>query len=204
MKTQIQRVEIFGTPIWQTTLPEFVPYHDTVVQAMRDRWDAGLFKSHEYAFGYATPTDLFGEESFKVNPHYRVLQAGFRSAVERILERREGYAKRAACRINCIQAWIRVHTPEETVFPWHHHVPAEFSGCYYVNVPGSLPQGEGDLMFEDSQPGHILRSSIYSVRAETGKLVIFPSHLMHRPTACPSGTEWRIGINMDAYVEWSR
>lgn len=204
MKTQIQSTEIFGTPIWQTTLPEFVPYHDTVVQAMQERWDAGLFKAHSHAFGYSTPTDIFSEESFKANPHYRVLQAGFRSACERILERREAYAQKAACRINCIQAWIRVQTPEETVSAWHHHVPAELSGCYFVNMPGSLPQGEGELLFQSTQLQNIYRPAFYSVRPEAGALVIFPSYLLHKPTPCPSATEWRINICMDAFVEWSR
>ncbi len=204
MTTQLRRAELFGTPIWQTTLPEFSPYHDKVMQAMRERWDAGLFEYHQYAFGYNTPTDIFGEESFKANPHYRVLQAGFRSACERILERREGYAKKVACQLNCIQAWIRLQTPEDKGFPWHHHIPAELSGVYFVNVPGSLPLGEGDLTFQGSQPGNIFQTSFHSVRPETGALVIFPSYLLHKPTPCPSATDWRIGVNMDAYVEWSR
>ena len=59
-------------------------------------------------------------------------------------------------------------------------------------------------MFQDTQAGNIFRAAYHSVRPETGALVIFPSYLLHKPSPCPSATDLRIGINMDAYVEWSR
>lgn len=200
----IKRAETFGVPTWRSRVPEFAVHHERVVADMRARWDEGLFVEHKYGYGYNTPTDIFSDEALAQRPYYRVLRDAFLGACARILDAREGYARKVRYEITGTQAWVRVQTPEERVFPWHHHAPAILSGCYFVKGAESLPEGEGDLMFQNPVQADIFRPGHLSVRPETGDFIIFPAYMMHMPTPSPSAKDWRISINMDAYVSWMR
>ena len=202
-RTPLSQGEIFGVPTWRSSVPEFVEHHDTVMAELKERWDAGKFGHSAFGYGYQTPTELFEDSTIADRPHYGILRDAFLDRCHRILARRHGYAAKVQYEINQVQAWARVQTPEETRFPWHHHLPAVISACYYVAVP-EVPEGEGNLMFENPVTDDLFRPSVVHVPPQAGDFILFPSYLLHNPTATPSAKGWRVNINMDAYVSWSR
>jgi Putative 2OG-Fe(II) oxygenase len=201
---RISRGELFGIPTWRSSVPDFVEHHDRVVADMRARWDAGEFTEHRYGYGYNTPATMFKPPMLEIYPYLDALKDAFIERCHRILATRAGHAERVGYEVNAVEAWVRIQTPEETAFPWHHHVPAVLSGCYFVQVPETTGENEGELLFRSSDEHDMFRPQMSSVQPAEGDLVIFPSYLMHMPAPSPSAKDWRVGVNMDLYVNWQR
>jgi uncharacterized protein (TIGR02466 family) len=101
-----------------------------------------------------------------------------------------------------LSSWC-VITEREGFEDWHTHPQGWMSGVYYVEVPQSVSDGEGEagclaLGLPEGLVGEEA-SAIFGrqvVRPRAGLLVLFPSHCYHRtfPHRSPGR---RIGISFD-------
>ncbi len=113
-------------------------------------------------------------------------------------------------RLNISRAWTNINNSVYVDEP-HIHRNCFFSAVYYVKANGTKDNGTLDLLSPDCGLKHVIKPEIISsynsfnsdkrrIIPETGKLVIFPSWLMHFVTANVSGQD-RISIAFDTFVE---
>ena len=117
------------------------------------------------------------------------------------------------------EAWLNVNL-KGNFNPPHIHPSNHYSGCYYVN----FPHNSGLIHFLDPRPQHVIAcpelsfegdinwyrnknkydSSLFTYEVKEGKIVIFPSWLMHYVD--PNPTEaMRVSIAFNArYDNWER
>jgi uncharacterized protein (TIGR02466 family) len=93
-------------------------------------------------------------------------------------------------------AWANINPGGGWNMP-HMHLPADWSGVCYISIEEDVTQirGDGDLILIDPHPAgqRFGRGGTVNIRPSTGKIVLFPSYLMHM-VAPHSGTSERISI----------
>jgi uncharacterized protein (TIGR02466 family) len=113
-------------------------------------------------------------------------------------------------RLNISKAWTNINNSFWVDEP-HIHRDSFFSVVYYVKANGDKDNGTLDLLSPDSGIRQVIHPKIvssynsfnsdkWSIIPETGKLVIFPSWIMHYVTANKSDKD-RISIAFDTCLE---
>ena len=113
-------------------------------------------------------------------------------------------------RLNLSQAWSNLNNSYYTE-EVHIHRDSFFSAVYYVKATGTKDNGTLDLLTPDHGLRQMIKPEIistynafngskWSITPETGKLVIFPSWIMHHVTANISNKD-RISIAFDTCLE---
>ncbi len=199
----LHRENLFCTPIWRTRLPEFEAHAASIESWIMYEWEQGSFSKHGAGYGYQSPPRLFSPEVLDSSEGLKALRDGFRDRVNAILRQRVNQATQLPPENYALQGWILIQTNEEWVSgTWHDHFPSTLSGCYYLRVPETSRKEEGALAFMRPGSPDPFTPQMQYIKPDTGDLIIFPSHLTHRPQPCPSAEGLRISINMDAYVHW--
>lgn len=199
MKMQITEHPLFNLPIYQVTLPGFSQYHDEVVELFEGLIRSGQLKAHENGYGYQTSTDLLLPESYGKRYFHEHLAPGFTVACKGILERTRVELPPNQAWVNTLTVgWANVQTREqfEEESPWHDHLPATLSGCYYVSTATG---DEGNLQFLNPLMDNIFMPPSIEFTPQPGDLIIFPSFLRHRPGRCPNTRRTRVSLCMDSY-----
>jgi uncharacterized protein (TIGR02466 family) len=113
-------------------------------------------------------------------------------------------------RVNVSKAWTSLNN-SRYIDEVHIHRNSFFSAVYYVKATGTRDNGTLDLLTPDSGIRQVVHPEIvsnynsfnsdkWSIIPETGKLVIFPSWIMHYVTANISNKD-RISIAFDTCLE---
>jgi uncharacterized protein (TIGR02466 family) len=113
-------------------------------------------------------------------------------------------------RLNISRAWTNINNSVYVDEP-HMHRDSFFSAVYYVKASGNKDNGTLDLLSPDQSSRNVINPNIiknfnsfnsdkWRIIPETGKLVIFPSWLLHYVTANVSGQD-RISIAFDTCLE---
>lgn len=88
--------------------------------------------------------------------------------------------------------WFNVTVPGEST-GWHDHKKnAVISGVYYLHIP----ENSGDLVLRKKENGKWLE---WIIKSETGKMILFPSHLEHS-VQCNRSKEKRISLSFNLYT----
>jgi hypothetical protein len=93
--------------------------------------------------------------------------------------------------------WISFHRNGSFHRP-HHHKNSVLSGVFYVSVPPT----SGNLVFYDPRGALPPFGKTLEIPPETGKLVIFPSYLIHGVNPTLSTTLPRISISFNLDGDW--
>lgn len=203
LDAEIHRRDLFSTPIWQTRVPEFEIHAADIERWILYEWQQGSFEKHASGYGYQSPPKLFTPEILDSSPGLTALRDAFQKRVESVLRQRVNQAIQLPPEVHALQGWILIQTNEKWVNgTWHDHFPATLSGCYYLRVPETNRKEEGALAFQRPGAPDPFTPQMQFIKPEAGDMIIFPSHLTHRPQPCPSAEGLRISINMDAYVNW--
>lgn len=67
-------------------------------------------------------------------------------------------------------------------------IKTDITYCFYLNVPSDLKGDEGNLMFMDKDGNEV------GIKPETGDIIFFNPHYLHKPNFIPSSNEKRIVI----------
>jgi uncharacterized protein (TIGR02466 family) len=113
-------------------------------------------------------------------------------------------------RLNVSKAWTNLNN-SHYIDEVHIHRNSFYSAVYYVKATGNKDSGTLDLLTPDSGIRHTIHPEIvssynsfnsdkWSIIPETGKLVIFPSWVLHYVTANTSAKD-RISIAFDTCLE---
>jgi hypothetical protein len=198
---QLERFDLFPVPIHQIAVPEFTQYHDEVIALFQGKIDAGEITAHQHGYGYQTRSDLFSPNAYGKQYFVDVLAASFRAACEEILySTRTGSVGEYYFWVNTLTVgWANIQTSRtwNTEPPWHSHLPATLSGCYYVST--SSREGEGNLQFMSPLADNIFQPQTVEITPKAGHLIIFPSFLRHRPSLCPHTERIRIALCIDSH-----
>lgn len=200
---KIEAFNLFATPVFQVPLPQMRAYHDEILALFEDKIKSGEIKAHQHGYGYQTPTNLFIPQFYPQKYFVEVLGKGFVQACEKILyehARVDSDSKDGYVWMNTLTlGWANIQTGETWPGspPWHTHLPASLSGCYYVST--STAKDEGNLQFQSPMMDSIFQPSQIEIRPKAGHMIIFPSYLRHRPSACPSTEQTRIALCMDSH-----
>lgn len=200
---QITQGDIFPIPLFQVPVPEMTKFHTEIINLFTEKLKNGELGPHTNGYGYQTPTNLFDTNVYDQTYFREVLMAAFHHACRRILNGAitDFDAKIRHQWINTFNVgWAVVQTnetwPEEN--PWHTHLPAVLSGCYYVQTTDH-PE-EGWLQFSNPISPNIFQPKTGEIKPEVGTLLIFPSFLSHRPAPTPStGNKVRLSLCMDGH-----
>lgn len=199
---KLDQVNVFPVPIFQMAVPALVPHHDAIIDAFRERIESGALPRNARGFGYQTPANLLDERAWP-DPWFReILAPSFRAASQRILTNAytdwEPGMKRRWVNTMTI-AWGVVQTSDtDGDNPWHTHLPALLSGCYYVRM--SSRQDEGNFQFMNPLAANLFQPRIGELRPREGHMLIFPSFLNHRPSLSPHlGDDLRVSLCLDGH-----
>ncbi len=200
---EITQGDFFPIPVFQVPVPEMAPFHKEIIALFDDLLAKGELGPHTNGYGYQTKTNLFDPNSFP-QPYFReILLAAFRQACLQILS---GTVTDFSPDLNHSwfntfnTGWGVVQTNETwpTEIPWHTHLPAVLSGCYYISTSPSSE--EGNLQFSNPIMPNMFQPKFAEVAPTEGHMLIFPSFLNHRPSATPSiGKQRRLAICMDGH-----
>ncbi len=194
---------VFPTPIFQVPLPRMQRYHGEITKLFTSKIDSGEIQPHQHGYGYQTPTTLFFPTHYPQSYFVEILGKGFAEACEQILYRHtriDSSDGKNHVWVNTLTVgWANIQTREawDNDPPWHTHLPATLSGCYYVSIATS--QGEGNLQFMSPMADSIFQPQSIELEPKPGHMIIFPSYLKHRPTRCPTTDHARIALCMDSY-----
>ena len=199
---QLEQVNVFSIPIFQMAVPALTPYHDEMLAMFEAKVSSGEIKRNTHGFGFQTPANLLDASTYP-QPWFReILAPSFRAACLRILQGAftdwEPNMKRRWVNTMTI-AWAVLQTGDTVGDnPWHTHVPATLSGCYYVKLPDTA--AEGNFQFMNPLVANIFQPRVGELRPKEGHMLIFPSFLNHRPALSPSmGNQMRLSLCLDAH-----
>ncbi|MCB1714779.1 MAG: hypothetical protein KDK05_06560 [Candidatus Competibacteraceae bacterium] len=200
---KIEAFNLFPTPVFQVPLPQMRPFHDDILTLFQGKIDSGEIQPHQHGYGYQTPTTLFMPQFYPQKYFIEVLGKGFAEACENILYQhtrvdsgsQDGYAWMNTLTIG----WANITTREtwDMEPPWHTHLPATLSGCYYVSTASR--KGEGNLQFSSPMADTLFQPQTIEIVPKAGHMIIFPSYLKHRPSRCPNTEQIRISLCMDSH-----
>ncbi len=203
MKAKISQADIFPTPLFEIPVPEMAPYHEELLELFGQKVKSGEMVAHSNGYGYQSKINLFDTNSYP-QPYLRnILLAKFHTTCADILSRTvTDFAPDIPHHwVNTFNAgWAVVQTNEtwKQEIPWHTHLPAVLSGCYYVST--SLKQNEGVVQFTNPNAPNIFQPKFGEITPKTGHMIIFPSGLSHRPTASPGNQDKiRLALCMDGH-----
>lgn len=199
---KIERKELFATPIFEVPVPEMKKHNDDLLKMFEERISSGQMKPHEYGFGYQTPPDLFTPGAYGPERQYLIdiLGPAFCDACENILYQQRNDAVAEFVWVNTLTlGWAHVQTKEmfDHEPPWHTHLPAMLSGCYYVSTATNAE--EGNLQFFSPAADSIFQPQTIEIVPKPGHMIIFPSYLKHRPSRSPNTKRTRISLCMDSH-----
>ena len=176
MNVQISQADIFPMPVFQIPVPEMRPYDQELLELFEDKLKSGELKSHENGYGYQTKINLFDSDSYP-QPYLRqVLMAKFHTACAEILKKTvtdfaEDLPYQWVNTFNAGWAVLQTHETWAEEVPWHTHLPAVLSGCYYVTT--AQKQGEGLLQFMNPGAPNIFQPKVGEIAPQAGHMVIF-------------------------------
>lgn len=197
---KIDQHNVFSVPIYQVPLPEFRPFNDEVIALFKQLIDSGRIEAHKYGYGYQTPTNLFFPNAYNKPYFIEILGKKFCEACERILYKTRNDSLGNYVWVNTLTVgWANIQTSEiwPGEPPWHTHLPATLSGCYYAST--SSQKGEGNLQFMSPLADNIFQPPTIELEPKAGHMIIFPSFLRHRPGACPGTNRTRVALCMDSH-----
>lgn len=199
---ELEQVNVFSIPIFQMAVPALEAYHDEMLAVFREKIRSGEIKRNAHGFGFQTPANLLDDRAYP-QPWFRdILAPSFRAACLRILQGAfadwDPHMKRRWVNTMTI-AWAVLQTGDtQGDNPWHTHVPATLSGCYYVKLPKDSK--EGNFQFMNPLVANIFQPRIGELRPQEGHMLIFPSFLNHRPALSPSlGNDIRLSLCIDGH-----
>ncbi len=199
---KLEQVNVFPLPVFQMAVPALAPHHDAIVDAFREKIDSGALPRNAHGFGYQTPANLLDERAWPAPWFREILAPSFRAACQRILANActdwEPGMKRRWVNTMTI-AWGVVQTGDTGGDnPWHTHVPALLSACYYVRM--SARQDEGNFQFMNPLAANLFQPRVGELRPREGRMLVFPSFLNHRPSLSPHlGDDLRISLCLDGH-----
>ena len=199
---KIGQLNVFSLPIFELPVPALQPHHDDMVRLFQGKIKSGELKPHANGFGYQTPLNLLDPKAYP-EPWFReTLGPVFRSACFKILEQAvvDWSPKLKFKWVHKMTvAWGVMQTGETWHDnPWHTHLPATLSGCYYVRVPTN--QDEGNFQFMNPGPVNLFQPRLGEIRPKEGHMIIFPSFLNHRPTMSPNlSNDIRLSLCLDGH-----
>lgn len=203
MNIQISQADLFPQPVFQVPVPEMVPHHAELIELFQQQIRSGKIKPHAHGYGYQSATNLFDPQVYPLSYLRGILMAKFHLACREILAKTKTDFP-PGCNhhwVNTFNAgWAVIQTSETWAeeIPWHTHLPAVLSGCYYVSTAQSA--NEGVLQFLNPGAANLFQPKIGAISPKAGTLLIFPSGLCHRPTATPSnGNKIRLAMCMDGH-----
>jgi len=199
---KINQIDLFSTPIFEVPVPEMAKHNDAILKLFDGQIASGALKQDEYGHGYQTLPNLFTPGAYGPDHGYfiDVLGNAFCDACEEILYQQRNDTIAEMVWVNSLTfGWAYIQTAEQLGKepPWHTHLPAQLSGCYYAST--STVDAEGTLQFFSPTMDSIFQPQTIEVVPKAGHMIIFPSWLKHRPTPSPSTKKTRISLCMDSH-----
>ena len=198
-----QGQHLFGVPVFQVVLESFPDNKDAIVRAISKYRQASPGVAQSNIGGWHSASDL-----------HKSSDSAFRTLFQEIHRIAAGCVSRAQTGKRPIDlliasAWVNVNPPGSWNAP-HNHLPCEWSGVFYVEVPACAGDdtninqaGELALINPVQTSRYAGSSASVTIRAQEGLIVLFPSHLLHMVTPNMSTSE-RISIAFNYVVRPSR
>jgi hypothetical protein len=144
----IRSVEVFGLPMWEIELPEMQTHNDEIIALFSSMIDSGEIKSNAHGFGYQTPSTLMDQSVFPQVYFRDILGEYFVETCRQILMHSPVEVGFPVEWNNTLTlGWALIQTSDNLgEQPWHAHIPATLSGCYYVSTCGREDQGNFEFM----------------------------------------------------------
>ena len=195
----IRSVEVFGLPMWEVELPEMLPHNDAIIALFAGMIDSGEIKANAHGFGYQTPSTLMDQSVFPQTYFRDILGEFFVETCRQILMHSPVEVGFPVEWNNTLTlGWALIQTSDNLgEQPWHAHVPATLSGCYYVSTCGREDQGNFEFMNPTAE--NYFQPAQGQLTPKAGNMIIFPSFLRHRPGPSPEATQTRISLCLDSY-----
>ncbi len=199
MDEQIQARWYFALPIYEKLLPEFSSRQQRLVQmllAMRDA-QPGIVRSNQGGWHSDDKLHLSGD------PDVQWLMQQLLTVASVCVHEFE--SDRPHGEVVMTTAWANVNDAGSWNSP-HMHLPADWSGVFYVSVDesGSSREGpvrDGDIMFFNPMPfgARHKRPTTVNYSPRNGLLLLFPGYLLHM-VAPHNAAEPRISISFNLRV----
>lgn len=171
-------VQVYSTPLWESSLPDFEVHRDTFIEAAREFRKVnseGVSKSN-VGGGYQSPMTLTKDPAFAPLFEF-VAQMGMKSAFDMQFVQTDTYLT---------AAWVNFHDSRSAVQYDHVHQDT-FSGVFYLKVPpksgklvltnpGMNPLWQGAMLTDQKNKFNADKLRIEPVE---GNLLLWPSYLPH-------------------------
>lgn len=192
----------FAVPIYEMTVADFFPRRQRLIDAilaMRER-EAGIQRSNQGGW-HSDDRLLYNEDGNIRWLMQAILRVASASIHDFEKDRQHGNPVMTS-------AWANVNDTHDWNLP-HLHLPADWSGVFYVSVEevGERAEGQaapGDILFFNPAPmgDRHKRFCTVSYAPKNGLMLLFPGYLMHMVT--PQVSEQpRISISFNIRVPLS-
>jgi len=190
-------LQIFSTPVWESSLPNFQEHKDTLIEAakeLREQFPDGL-KANFSHNSYVSPPILTRNPVFGPIFEY-VCQFGMKAAFD---------LQFMQCETVVTSAWINIQDSSKSMLLDHvHNDNSTFSGVLYLKVP----ENSGKLAFTNTGLNQMwtglnlvenknkFTSERLQITPSDGAVFIWPSYLPHR-TLPNNHDESRISVSFN-------
>ena len=167
--------------VWTTELPDMIEHHEAMERDIQKLLSEG--KQNKLTYGVQTLSIL---QTLK-GDHWTKFFNNIRLAVRTAIGYFEMSADESRVQLRAWASYLRSKDVTETSFrlnSLHSHAPAFVSGVYYLRAPNVEPQSSIVSGTYFVNPVSYLPQSISPgliVTSLVGRLVLFPSAIMHAP-----------------------
>jgi hypothetical protein len=196
----IHAIDIARVCVWSADLAELREHRaafETDIEQMLARGERNLA-----AYGEQTLTVLHQLTA----PHWKLFFSKVRGVILRVVQ--DSPIKLDEGRVH-LRAWASTMSKEgqycqrqTRLNALHNHSPAFVSAIYYLRIPPDLEEGDGGTLFVNPFPNSLAQPDPGTVVSPAeGRLVVFPSWLVHSPFLLDYSnvSSPRIVIGIDAH-----
>lgn len=193
----------FGIPIFEYRLPDFADHQQSLVSHLMSlqEQDSGVTRSNQG--GWHSDDQLHIDKHSDIQWLMQQLYAVGSQCI-----RHHENSDNVIEDIHMVNCWVNINKKGDWNAP-HHHAPQDWSGVVYINDDQPPPQKrqaiqDGDIVFFDPVgPSWVKhRAATISHPAEEGKVLIFPSYVLHM-VAPYSGNKPRISIAFNFKLQYN-
>jgi len=197
----LRAIEILRVDVWTADLPHLKTHHDSFETDIRSLLERG--QRNTLAYGEQTATVLHELTA----PHWKYFFSEIRRVISEVVQKSGAQLDEGVVHLRSWASILRSDADYSERYlrlsALHNHAPAFLSAVYYVRVPEEFTGGDGGTFFlnplqnpfSGSRPGIV-------VPAIEGRIVLFPSWLMHGPAVLDfhQPRAARIVIAVDAHL----
>ncbi len=181
----------FSSPVFRGVVPDFVSHQGQLVSHIRElRKNDSEGASRSNLRGWHSSVKLHEDKDEHISWLFGNLDGFVYACIVNFMDNTE------PGKLEIMTSWANINSSGSWNMP-HMHLPADWSGVVYIDVPEDMAQvkGDGDLILIDPSPhgATYRRPGTVNICPDTGHVILFPGYQMHM-VAPQFGNSERISV----------